>query len=377
MLLIKSAKPVLILFLSVLMAGCIKQFTPEISENPDILVVEGLITDQPGQNTIKISTSLPLGVKNIPNPLSGCTVTISDDLGNFYTLAEQSPGIYGSNTFFQGVVGRSYTLHIKTGLSHHNLSYQSDPVLMTPVPPIDSIYWERVVFSQISPTWPTGEGCNIYLNTHDPDNKCKFYRWEYVETWEMRLPYNTPNNHCWVTNRSNQINIKSALSLSEDIIDRVPVSTVSNASDRLAIKYSILVNQYSINEEEYTYWDKLKTIGEQVGTLFDITPSSTPSNVWCIEKPNDNVLGYFSVSAVKSKRIFINDIFRGMPKLYEDCENQTVGYNENIPGLNIDRWVIIENRWLNYKILTYLKGCADCTVRGTTTEPDYWEQNSK
>ncbi len=374
---LKKFRPVLLIILSVLIGGCIKQFTPEISENPDILVVEGLITDQPGQKTIKISTSSSLGVKYSANPFRGCRVTISDDLGNFYTLTEQSAGNYVTDATFQASVGRSYALHIKTDPAHHDLSYQSDPVLMKPVPPIDSIYWERVIFSQLNPTWPTGEGCQIYLNTHDPDNLCRFYRWQFVETWEMRLPYYTPNNHCWITNRSDNIIIKSTSSLTEDKIERVPVNLVTNVSDRLAFRYSILVNQYSISEEEYTFWDKLKSIGIQVGTLFDIIPSSTPSNIWCIEKPEEKVLGYFSVSAVKSKRIFIKDSFRGLPRLYDDCANQVVGYYDSIPRLNIDRWIIETNQELNYKILTYHKGCADCTVRGTTTEPDYWEEGVK
>jgi hypothetical protein len=378
-LLFKPLQQFFLLSIILLTGGCIKQFTPEISENQNILVVEGLITDQPGQNIIKVSESMPLGIRYSPNPLSGCVVTISDDLGDFYTLAEQPGGIYITNPPFQGVIGRVYTLHIKTNGAHQNLSYQSNPMLMKPVPPIDSIYYTRKVFSQFSPTWPTGEGCEIFLSTHDPDNNCRFYRWEFVETWEMRLPYATTNNHCWITAHSDKINIKTTTALTEDKIEKMPINIVSNATDRLQVRYSILINQYSLNEDEYVYWDKLQNIGEQVGTLYDIIPASTVSNMWCIEKPADNVLGYFSVSAVKSKRLFIKDTFRGLPQLYDNCENSSVSYNDSIPGLNYDRWVIIAvpTPPPGYKILTFLKGCADCTVRGTTTMPDYWNDTSK
>jgi hypothetical protein len=365
-----------LLLLLVLSGSCIKMFVPATREDPDILVVEGLITDQPGRNTVKLSTSMPIGVRSSALPLSGCIVTISDDVGGNFNLVERPGGIYVTIPPFQGVVGRTYTLHIKSNSSHNYFSYQSLPVLLKPVPPIDTVYYEKVVLSRADDGWPTGEGCQIYLNTFDKDNICKLYRWEYLETWEFGIPYNVPNNRCWVTNNSDRINIKSTTGLSESTIRRQPINLVSNATDRLKVRYSILVNQYSLTEEEFTYWDKLQNIVEHVGSLYDIIPSSVPSNISCIDKPDENVLGYFSVSAVKSKRIFVKDYFRGMPDLYNNCENVSINYFAPYPGIGTNVWVIIDHPSPPppYKILTYFKGCADCTVRGSTTRPDYWEE---
>lgn len=367
---------VYLLILVVLPGSCIKMFVPATSEDPDILVVEGLITDQPGPNTVKLSTSMPLGGKSTATPLTGCIVTISDDLGSNYKLSESAGGTYMTIPPFQGVVGRTYTLHIKTGLSRNYLSYQSFPVLLKPVPPIDTVYYEKVVLSKADDGWPNGEGCQIYLNTVDKENICKLYRWEYKETWEFGIPYNVPNNKCWITNNSDKIIIKSTSGLSEGTIIRQPINLVSNASDRLKVRYSILVNQYSLTDEEFTYWGKLQNIVEHVGTLYDIIPSSVPSNISCIDKPDENVLGYFSVSAVKSKRIFVKEYFRGMPDLYNNCEHVSINYFAPYPGIGTTAWVIIDHPSPPpYKILTYIKGCADCTVRGTTTRPYFWEDN--
>jgi hypothetical protein len=247
--------------------------------------------------------------------------------------------------------------------------------MLKSVPPIDTVYYEKVVLSRADDGWPTGEGCQIYLNTYDKENICKLYRWEYKETWEFRIPYNVPNNRCWITNNSDKINIKSVSGLSAGTIKRQPVNLATNTSDRLKVRYSILVNQYSLNDDEFIYWNKLQNIVENVGSLYDIIPSSIQSNISCIEKPDENVLGYFSVSAVKSKRIFINDQFRGMPDLYSNCEHVRVNYFAPIADLGISSWVIIDvpSPPPPYKILTYIKGCADCTVRGSTTKPAYWE----
>ena len=373
---LSKALLLLILVISaIIINACISQFVPEVTEDRNLLVVEGLITDQPGQNSIKLSASMPLGLSSSANPLTGCTVSVSDDLGNFSNLVEKENGVYSPDPSFQGVVGRYYTLHISTNESHHYLHYQSAPVLLKPVPPIDSLFYDRRVLTELSPDWPTGEGCQIFLNTHDPSNNCQYFKWKYVETWEMSLPYIVQNKICWVSNKSEEINIKNTTSLSEVRISKVPIKLVTNESDRLKIKYSILVNQYSLNEDEYIYWEELKNVDVNVGDLYDIIPASIPSNIRCIENPTENVLGYFSVSAVKSKRIFIKDIFRGMPDLYKDCANKVIGYNDPIPDLGLYEWIIVDHPQPppGYKVLTYYKGCADCTARGTNIKPDFWQ----
>jgi hypothetical protein len=370
--LLKISSQLILPLVLIFFSGCITEFIPETSADQDLIVVGGIITDQPGPKSITLSTSLPLGGRSAAKPITGCNVTITDDLGNVFTLDESTDGTYTTNSLFQ--TGNSYILHIKTGEAHHNLSYESAPMLLKPVPPVDSVYYEKEVMSVDNTGAVTGEGIQIFLNTHDPENKCRLYRWEYVETWEIRLPYAVKNQICWVSQNSDQINIKNTSIVSEDRVDRQPINFVTNQSDRLNVRYSIQVNQYSLNDDEYTYWQKVKTTVEEVGSLYDIIPSSIPSNIKCIERPADNVLGYFSVSAVKSKRIFTKEHFRGMPNLYTDCENVAVGFNDYVDGLDYSLWVIIEHPEPppGYKILTYFKSCADCTARGTTVKPDFW-----
>jgi Domain of unknown function (DUF4249) len=375
----KHNPQILLLSILLLFNSCITQFIPETSEDKELLIVEGLITDQPGANTIKLSRSLPLGTRSVANPVKGCTVTVSDDLGNTFSLSETDPGTYTSDpTKFQGVIGRTYTLHIRTNFESNVLNYQSVPVEIKPVPPIDSIYYEKVTITEGDKWNQPQEGCQVYLNTHDPANQCKFYRWEYDETWEFRLPYDVTNNICWISNNSDVINIKNTSVFEEDRIGRYPLNFISNLTDRLEVKYSILVNQYSLNENEYSYWEKLQKITEQVGGLYDITPASIPSNIWCIEDPNEKVFGYFSVSARSSKRIFIKDNFLGSINLYTSCPSDTITGNAQIPGLNSAYWVIgeyIDPNMVYNRIITDQRGCADCTVSGTKIKPDFWNED--
>jgi len=361
----------------IVISGCITQFVPETDEDPNLLVVEGLITNQPEANVIRLSRSMPLGKKSILKPMKGCLVSINDDAGNYYYVRESAiAGTYMTDPgSFQGVVGREYTLHISTNnASTNHYSYESLPMKMVAVPPIDSLYHEKVIIKEKDEYSGAQEGSQVYLNSVDPLGICKFYRWDYTETWKFRLPYYVPNHTCWVTFNSADIHVKNTSVLTEDRISRLPLKFISNETDRLSVRYSILVNQYSMNEDEYIYWEKLQNISEEVGSLYDITPSSIPGNIFCIEDPAEQVLGYFSVSARTSKRIYIDENFRGLINLYIDCPSDTVFGRGEIPNLNAGVWVIEEQLYAMppYRILTEKKFCADCTVRGTTTQPDFW-----
>ncbi len=358
--------------------SCIEQFIPETNEDIELLVVEGLITDKPEENVIKLSKSLPLGRKKVVSPIKGAAVTITDDIGRSYTLTEKVTGTYvTSPSWFIGEVGRKYRLKIdtKTQLISGNHLYESAIVEMKPVPPIDSVYWEKEIISFSEIPGRTVEGARIYLGTGDETDKCKYYRWDYAETWEFRIPFNVPNWDCWITQNSTRIDIKSTASLQLNKITDYPLLFISNETDRLKVKYSILVNQYSLGEDEYYYWEKLQNISQDLGTLYDIIPANVNSNIACTQDPAQKVLGYFSVSARSSKRIFIDDYFSGQVNSYSGCITDTIWGSGPINGLNSYVWVLEEHQMPDFRVITNEKRCADCTTRGTKIEPSFWRDD--
>ena len=369
-----NQKIILISFL--LLNSCITPFIPKSIENKELIIVDALITDQPGKNTIKLSRSLPLGTRYSFLPVKGCIVTVTDDLGNSFNFTESVAGTYTSDsTEFQGSIGRSYTLHINTNSNPDNRYYESYPMLMKSVPPIDSVYHEKVTITGSDESNYMEQGCQIYLATHDPTNQCKYYRWTFVETWEFHLYFSVPNNICWISANSELINIKNTSVLEKDNIARNPINYISNQTDRLLIKYSILVNQYSLNEEEYLYWEQLQKQSEHAGGLYDIIPFSVTNNLYCLDDPNEKVLGYFSVSAKSSKRYFVKDHFRGLKSKYtpDYCLTKTIANNGIIPGLNQTVWLV--GTFEGSLVVTYIRECADCTARGTNIRPDFWTEN--
>ncbi|MGB8489599.1 MAG: DUF4249 domain-containing protein [Bacteroidales bacterium] len=379
-------------FLSiVVISGCVKQFLPETTFDPDLIVVEGLITDQPGRQVVKISRSIPLGIPadNII-PVRRCSVWITDNIGNRYQLTESVNGTYLTDADFSGIIGRKYTLNIE--VVHYDsyrkrivdYAIQSSPVEMLPVPDIDSLYYEKVGIKEENGFSFPGEGSQVLLNTADPTGKCKYYRWDYNETWQIVTPkyQRSINRTCWVTNNSDEINAKTVTGLIENRIERLKVNFISNESDRLSERYRIQVNQYSLSEEEYNYWSDLEKITEQSGNFYDIIPSSVSGNMFCVGNNDDQqILGYFSVSAMKSKVLYIDEYFKGLVNPYRNCVKDTLRGGSPFPpeGIfdydGILYWIVeLNTSYPSYLITTEDKGCVDCTTRGTTVKPDNWTE---
>lgn len=370
-----------IITISILLAsaGCITEFYPRTDETQSLLVVKGLITDQPGINVVKLSRSHSLELKEKSKPLEGCRVIVNDDEGNSYELEETEPGSYVTNPeYFRGVTGRKYTLRIyEMDKGEIIRSYESIPMELKPVPPIDTLWYEKLVISVNDLYGTPNEGCRIFLRTIDPEGLCRYFRWDFDETWEIRLPFDVDNKRCWLTGRSASINIRNTSILTDNVLMKQPVTLISNQTDRLTIKYSILVNQYSLTEDEFSYWAKLQNVVQETGSLYDIVPASVFGNIRCLEEPEEKVLGYFSVSGRASKRIFIQNNFSGQRDYYSGCIEAKVPRVPQPSGLNETVWEVTYDRYTQEGMMniTSNKGCVDCTARGSAIIPEFWDED--
>ena len=387
-------KPIFILIVLLLTGSCVSQFIPETVSDPELFVVDGLITDQPGKQTVKISRSIPLGNEADFDPVRGCEVSITDNLNNTYPLTETDPGVYKTSENFKGEAGRIYILNIEIvryvpprGMRVVDYVIKSSPLEMLPVPEIDSLYYEKVDLLVEDGFARPGEGCRVLVNTSDPEDKCRYFRWDYSETWKIETPNypKTINKTCWITKNSEDINVKTVTGLNENRITGWPVNFILNESDRLSLRYRMEVNQYSLNEDEYYYWSDLEKITEESGGIYDRVPSSIFGNMYCSGHPDLPVLGYFSVSSRRSKVIYIDEYFKGLINPYIRCLEDTLFPHPEAPwpppgifDLEGEYYWFIEVDTVppaQFIIPTDDKGCVDCTVRGTTVKPDFWQES--
>lgn len=413
---IKSHPVTWFLFAFIAVAGCRKPYQPpEITSPGSYLVVEGIINSGTDSTFIKLSKTVPLSAKSNFNPVLNAAVTVESSGGASYVLTSTTGGIYASaglnldNTL-------KYRLRIKTA---EGGEYVSDFVPVLNAPPIDTI--SHTVQSA---------GIQLYVSTHDVQNSTRYYRWDYQETWVFHSKYysfyksngdtvierNFPAEQvyqCWRSDTSSTIVVGTSSGLSKSVISNQPLTFVPSTSEKLdgalsivdsqsaptASTYSILVKQYALTGDAYTYWQNLKKNTEQLGGIFDAQPSEISGNIHSVSNPAEPVIGYISAGTTSSKRAFIKN--QEVPAAWlptnvgADCvldslylhylaPGATVAVNQENEYFNVNRQGKYYPMQIPVSVLFNKFGqlightgsspeCVDCTLRGTNKEPAFWQ----
>jgi hypothetical protein len=383
-----------ILFIVLIALSCRKPFTPAIaSDSNHYLVIEGVVNTN-DSTFIRISRTQKIDTIHTISPEANAVVTVESDANNTYTLNQKVAGIYAAASLNLDPAHK-YRLRVKTT---GNKEYVSDFVPVKNSPAIDSIGFIA-----------GATGVQIYANTHDSKNATQYYRWEYNETWQFHSMYVSAYKsngvdslfarkvseqvyNCFGNDVSSTIVIASTARLIKDIIYQAPITVVPSTSEKIETKYSILVKQYALTSDAYTFWLNLQNNTEKLGSIFDVLPSDNLSNYHCVNNPNELVVGYLSVGGTSTKRIFISAA--QLPKTYspvypEVCEIDTAFQNPPHGGTLPISGLIPANSPYTPVFGLYLKPpningtptaytystilCVDCTIRGNVAPPPFWK----
>lgn len=349
------------------------------------LVVDGVINSGTGPTSIRISRSLALADTGKIQNERFAHVRIEGDNNSSVLLYETTEGVYGIDqlSLLDNV---KYRLHIYT---IDGKDYISDFTSPRKTPLIDTISWER----------ETG-GVRLFVNTHDPQNNTRFYRWEYEETWEFHSTYiaqlkyiRNPSGYilgldfsepeevqkmftCWASESSNNLLFGSSAQLSRDTI-HLPITYIPQPSWKLSVLYSINIKQYSQSEEGYGFLQRMKKNTEQVGSLFDAQPSQLIGNIHCVQDPNELVIGWVEVAELREKRTFISRSDVNPWNFYLDCPQ--FSFPNNPDSMNRIEGDYIPTTVAEYDNLGFIKRyfaadpiCVDCSKRGVNVKPLFW-----
>lgn len=360
--------------------ACKERYTPDTTSiNSNILVVEGFINTGADSTFIKLSRTVTLANKKVPNPEIGATITVETSTNETKVLVEKEKGLYVAPALNFGS-NKQYRLKIRT---KNGANYQSDFVVAKASPQIDSVNY--VV---------KGEGLQLYVNASDPTNKTQYYRWEYDETWIFYAQYNsqlrwtgtdvvdrTPGEgiyQCWGNANSSTIVLGSSVKLSKDVIHLAPLTEVVGSSEKLSERYSILVKQYALTKEAYEFWENLKKNTETLGSIFDVLPSQLTGNIRNTGNTAEPVIGYISAGSVQRKRIFISKnqlpYWSTIPRYVcgplDTIKNRTQAFNlQGLIPVSAER----NDQGAIVLLLGSTRECADCTIRGTARRPSFWQ----
>jgi len=372
--------------------GCTKPYVPDvIASSNNYLVVEGNINTGTDSTIIMLSRTVNIssGVNSIPE--LNATIAIQDDQNQSYNLNSRGNGRYVSPVLNLDPT-REYRLNISTS---DGKTYVSDYVPTMISPPIDSIGFTI-----------QGNGIQIYVNTHDANNKTHYYRWDYTETWEFHAKYfssyisndtaiviRQPSQYiyqCWTNDISTNIELGSSAKLSQDVIYEAPLVFIPSTSEKIETRYSILLKQYAMTTDGYNYYSLLKKNTEELGSIFDAQPSKLTGNIHCTTNPNLPVIGYVTAGSTQLKRVYIDNSQlpnHWNPTYPYNCELDTAFYSDHrFKGLNTVLEYLVPLPNSQIPISAIFEGspnpvgfqysdidCVDCSVRGTLTKPSFWQ----
>lgn len=394
----KIFKYTLIIQALLLFGSCKKPYVPAvITSGSSLLVVEGSINAGADSTMIRLTHTIPLssptGTQSPPE--LNASITVESDANAIYPLIEIGNGYYGAAGLNLSSTNK-YKLKIVTA---GNKIYESDFVAVKNSPPIDSISYQVETNS-----------LRINVTTHDPSNGTRYYRWDYNETWIIHSRYESmlklitypvdsivmrPASEqiytCWQSGVSSDIVLGSTAKISNDILINYPVTIIPSTSEKLGVRYSILVKQHAMTSDAFNYYQELRKNTESLGTIFDPQPSSLTGNIHCITNPSEQVIGYITAGSVSQVRIFVSA--RQLPA--------NANWIPNLPQFNCDfetpvyhptpKYPYSVKEYLYTGILIPLQPlqapgaahpsgytgatpiCVDCTLRGSNRPPAFWK----
>lgn len=367
-----------ILITIIFASACREPFDSGIRpEQTNYLVVEGFI-NAVGSTTITLSRTLPLKDTSKLKPEIYAQVKIEGEDNSVYNVSEKGSGIYSSDSCNLNR-NQKYRLHITAGGKDYLSAFV--PVKITPL--IDSVSWK-----------PDNGGVHIYVNTHDAQNKSIYYKWDYEETWEIHSAfgnsliysngfiYNRPLDeipklyYCWGSRNSTNITLASSRHLSSDIISEAPIVSIPPGSEKISVRYSILVKQTTLDRQGYEFYQLMKKNTESIGSVFDALPSENAGNIVCVSNPSEKAIGYIVASTAEQKRIFI--LPSEIPQAFYRPGCYTI-YVDNHPDSIIKYFNGAGFRPYQCDGCPFAKGyysstpeCIDCRERGSSEKPSFW-----
>ena len=310
------------------LVACVEPYDFGFKLDLDIMTVDGFVTDQLGGTSVEIKMSRSRLGTSFEEPLTGCQADLKVSNGTVVALTETTPGVYTPPANFAGQVGLNYQLRF---LTKDNKTYESNPELMKTAPPIKNVSqrFERDGILNATGTLVVGSSTDVLVDFDDPAGEKNYYTWRW-KLWERQqvcitcvggrlqngncvairvAPSSTPptydyecTNQCWEVLYNKEVPIFSdAVSDGKTTLGfrvaRIPFYSFSGAL--------LEIEQISLSQSAFQYYQILKDQSESTGTLTDAPPSPIVGNVINTTDANEKVIGYFTASAIKSVRVWL------------------------------------------------------------------------
>lgn len=331
--------------------SCRELYYPEVEGMENVIIVDGFVTDQSGTSSIKLSVNSDTEDRVVA--LRNAMVYISDDQGNitpFHDISHIRPGHYHPGSYFTGITGRNYTLHIET---QEGDIYESSPQKMVPAATVDSVY-PRHAIKEYLYTDHRGNnvrqrvpGIEVFTALSSEDGNILRFRIEpalllLYNFYHFRLP-DVDVYYRWKKislTDAPQINMHpfegGYESVKDHLISFLPGNNLHyDLSREEPIHRKIIIIRYfTLNHDAYRFhFEAYKQIHSE-NKLFDPVVSQLPTNIRCTSDPGKPVIGFFEASSTATESYML--VVKSYDNIFEFIR---IADMENVPdsGSSLNR----------------------------------------
>ncbi len=374
--------------LAVITQSCVEKYFPDIKGYEDLLVVDGMITNNPPPYTITLSLSSSVNRPEF-KPYTNARVTVVDNLGNEEVFQEVQPGNYVSSPDgLQGVIGRKYKITINTTDGNEYESAWQE--LKAPLG-INNVYAE--IESRVTEDeYHTLYGYQFYIDTEVARADSVYLMWLAKGTYKYRsdfliryiyddrkltlFPKPDSLRFCYHTDYNNGFFTADLTRFSPPEVTHFPLNYVTTDTRKISIRYSLLVEQYTMDVEAFAFYNQLSEVNTEQGVLYAQQPYQIKGNVHNVDNGEDVLLGYFLVAGVSEKRIFVNrplstevEFYYGICVLNDRDYDAYRALGWTGPAV----WPLYVTTDSDNRRALPDQRCMDCRLKGGTIEkPDFW-----
>ena len=314
------------LFLIICISTCKEIYYPILDESISLLVVQGLVTDEPNEYTIKLTRSIPFN-KGLIVYEQGAKVYLESSEGNTYNFQETIPGYYVSDeSKFKTKYGTAYTLIIQT---KDRKAYRSSAQILYPKGSLDSIH--SVITTKTITNYENGLGERIrnergvdFFGTIDMKNdSVPYYRFsntlmpEYTKKFIIYSNDTIKIQYCWLKYTPyDYLNLSERehnLQMVKHLLGFCPLDTIFYGIQFTPLLkagvvygyikmesqlYMITFKQYHLNKDVYNYYSQVNLQLAASQSILDPVNIQVTGNIICTTNPQETVLGVFEVSSI-------------------------------------------------------------------------------
>ncbi len=317
-----SFKIIIYLFIAGFLS-CINEYDPKLDSSDRRLVIESHLTTKLAFHYVYLTFDAPYNsdASIFKDYVGDAKVMIKDNLGNEYPFLDDpvqnnyiktSRGYnYRSVNKFKAEIGRSYQLFIET---FDKKTYVSAPEKVIQVPKVENV---KIDFTEIKPSSYLRGQFKVSVNVKDRAKESNYYKWDWynVKKIDWCREYSIGNaagttsyvdpccETCYeITPCVDCIEISNDKLIDGNVFNKALTSVPYDNSSN----YYLVVNQYSISENAYKFWNTVKEQSKNSGGLFDAIPKSIKGNIKNSKDSKEEVLGYFTVSDLHEEIIIID-----------------------------------------------------------------------